>query len=92
VVAIGVANCMSLSALSPSDIILRFHVVLGLITATFMAVTVTSFIYPEHEIFSEIFVLPVTTLFAFTAVRANFPGAPSGFGSLTVLSKPIFTD
>jgi hypothetical protein len=40
----------------------------------------------DDKIVAEMFVLPVGTLFAFTAVRANFPGAPEGFGALQLHS------
>lgn len=34
--------------------------------------------------------VPIGTVFAFTSIRANFPGAPDGFGQLmTTLIKPF---
>ncbi|KAJ2919396.1 hypothetical protein MD484_g1039, partial [Candolleomyces efflorescens] len=38
-------------------------------------------VYPHHGIYSEMFVVPVGALFAFTSIRANLPGAPDGFGT-----------
>jgi hypothetical protein len=40
----------------------------------------------DDKIVAEMFVLPIGTLFAFTAVRTNFPGAPEGFGALQLSS------
>jgi hypothetical protein len=37
-------------------------------------------VYQSAEIYGEMFAVPVTTLFAFSSLRANFPGAPAGFG------------
>jgi hypothetical protein len=39
-------------------------------------------VYSHHQIYSEMFVVPVGALFAFTSIRANLPGAPDGFGKL----------
>ncbi|KAK7039875.1 hypothetical protein R3P38DRAFT_493444 [Favolaschia claudopus] len=52
-----------------------------LVTLAFLWVTVAAFVW-DHEIVTEMFVVPIATLFAFTSVRANFPGAPSGFGAV----------
>ena len=41
--------------------------------------------WPE-KVVKEMFVIPVATLFAFTSVRANMPGAPQGFGEPEKLS------
>jgi hypothetical protein len=46
----------------------------------FLWITVAAFMW-ETDIVAEMFVLPVATLFAFTTVRSNFPGAPAGFGT-----------
>jgi hypothetical protein len=35
--------------------------------------------WPE-KVIKELFVIPITALFAFTAVRENMPDAPAGFG------------
>jgi hypothetical protein len=43
-------------------------------------VSVATLIYTPHEIYGEMFIVPIGALFAFTSVRANFPGAPVGFG------------
>lgn len=53
----------------------------GLIAAVFLIMSIATVIYPYHEIFAEMFVVPVGALFAFTSVRANLPGAPDGFGA-----------
>ena len=55
-----------------------FH--LGLTAAVFLIISAATLVYRPHEIYSEMFVVPVSALFAFTSVRANFPGAPAGFG------------
>ncbi|KAJ7675994.1 hypothetical protein DFH06DRAFT_1466719 [Mycena polygramma] len=52
-----------------------------LVTIAFLWITVAAFMW-ETEIVAEMFVLPIATLFAFTSVRANFPGAPAGFGAV----------
>ena len=52
-----------------------------MIAVAFLVISVATLIYPSHEIFAEIFVVPVGALFAFTSVRANLPGAPAGFGA-----------
>jgi hypothetical protein len=49
------------------------------VTVAFLWITVAAFIW-EAQIVTEMFVLPVGALFAFTSVRANLPGAPAGFG------------
>ncbi|KAJ6585991.1 hypothetical protein B0H19DRAFT_1250735 [Mycena capillaripes] len=52
-----------------------------LVTIAFLWVTVAAFIWPD-EVVSEMFAVPIATLFAFTSVRANLPGAPTGFGAV----------
>ena len=39
-------------------------------------------VYPNPEIYSEMFVVPLGALFAFSSIRANLPGAPDGFGKI----------
>lgn len=53
----------------------------GLIAIGFLMVSVATLIYTPHEIYGEMFIVPIGALFAFTSVRANFPGAPVGFGT-----------
>jgi len=53
----------------------------GLTAAAFLTISASSLIYRSHVIYSEMFVVPVGALFAFTTIRAAFPGAPSGFGA-----------
>ncbi|PVF95385.1 hypothetical protein CPB86DRAFT_817209 [Serendipita vermifera] len=53
-----------------------------LIALAVLVVTIATIVYPPHEIYAEIFVVPVGALFACTSVRTNLPGAPSGFGWL----------
>jgi hypothetical protein len=53
---------------------------LGLTAAVFLIVSAAILVYPHHEIYSEMFVVPASAVFAFTSIRANFPGAPDGFG------------
>jgi len=52
-----------------------------LVTVAFLWITVATFIWKE-KVAKELFAIPIATLFAFTSVRANMPGAPSGFGCL----------
>lgn len=52
----------------------------GLVTSAFLIISAAALIYPDPKHYSEMFVLPVGVLFAFTSIRANLPGAPSGFG------------
>ncbi|KDR70689.1 hypothetical protein GALMADRAFT_144575 [Galerina marginata CBS 339.88] len=47
----------------------------------FLTICAATIIYRPHKIFSEMFVVPVGALFAFSSIRANFPGAPAGFGA-----------
>ena len=38
----------------------------------------------------ELFVIPIASLFAFTSVRSNMPGAPPGFGEpYNLISTPL---
>ncbi len=53
----------------------------GLVTAAFLVISAATLVYPNPRYYSEMFVLPVGVLFAFTSIRANLPGAPVGFGS-----------
>ncbi|KAJ7834165.1 hypothetical protein B0H13DRAFT_1914229 [Mycena leptocephala] len=52
-----------------------------LVTVAFLWITIAAFMW-EENIVAEMFVLPIGALFAFTAVRANLPGAPAGFGAV----------
>lgn len=51
----------------------------GLITILFLWVATAALIWPANTV-RELFAIPIATLFAFTSVRANLPGAPDGFG------------
>lgn len=51
-----------------------------MIAIAFLTICVALIVYQSAEIYGEMFALPVTTLFAFSSLRANFPGAPAGFG------------
>jgi hypothetical protein len=57
--------------------------------AAFLMISAATWIYKGPGYYSEMFVVPVGALFAFTAVRANFPGAPAGFGLFMIL-RPIY--
>ncbi|KAJ7820676.1 hypothetical protein B0H13DRAFT_2377733 [Mycena leptocephala] len=59
-----------------------------LVTIAFLWITVAAFMW-DKEIVAEMFVLPIATLFAFTSVRSNLPGAPAGFGA--VVGKIYFS-
>jgi hypothetical protein len=52
---------------------------LGLATIAFLWITVASLLWPE-KVVKEMFVIPIASLFGFTSVRSNMPGAPAGFG------------
>ncbi|KDR77571.1 hypothetical protein GALMADRAFT_138660 [Galerina marginata CBS 339.88] len=52
-----------------------------LTAAVFLIMSSATLVYSAHEIYAEMFVLPLGAVFAFTSIRANFPGAPSGFGT-----------
>jgi len=54
----------------------------GLTAIVFLTICAANIVYPSPEIYSEMFVVPVGALFAFSSVRANLPGAPAGFGKL----------
>ena len=55
---------------------------LGLVATAFLIIVAATLVYSPHQIYSEMFVVPVGALFAFTSIRANLPGAPDGFGKL----------
>jgi hypothetical protein len=59
---------------------------IGLIAIAFLLVSISTVVYPNQELYSEIFMLPIGALFACTAIRANLPGAPSDFGTSELLS------
>lgn len=50
----------------------------------FLTICAANIVYTSPEIYSEMFVVPVGALFAFSSVRANLPGAPAGFGELRI--------
>ncbi|KAF9522924.1 hypothetical protein CPB83DRAFT_863762 [Crepidotus variabilis] len=52
-----------------------------LLAIAFLTICVSAVVYPSHQIYAEMFVVPVGAVFAFTAIRVGFPGAPSGFGA-----------
>jgi len=52
----------------------------GLTAIVFLTICAANIVYPSPEIYSEMFVVPIGALFAFSSVRANLPGAPAGFG------------
>jgi hypothetical protein len=54
----------------------------GLVTIAFLWITTAAFFW-EDKVVTEMVALPIGALFAFTSVRANLPGAPAGFGTLT---------
>ncbi|PPQ81255.1 hypothetical protein CVT26_015074 [Gymnopilus dilepis] len=52
------------------------------LTATaFLIICAATMVYRHPKIYSEMFVVPVGALFAFSSIRANLPGAPTGFGA-----------
>jgi hypothetical protein len=53
-------------------------------SACCVIIVAATLVYSHHGIYSEMFVVPVGALFAFTNIRANLPGAPDGFGKLFV--------
>jgi len=62
----------------------------GLTAIVFLTICAANIVYPSPEIYSEMFVVPIGALFAFSSVRANFPGAPAGFGEFcTDLLKSV---
>ncbi|KAF8965066.1 hypothetical protein BDZ97DRAFT_1813442 [Flammula alnicola] len=52
-----------------------------LTAAAFLIMCAATLVYRPHQIYAEMFVVPVGAVFAFTSIRTNFPGAPSGFGT-----------
>jgi hypothetical protein len=52
-----------------------------LIATAFLIICASTLVYDVPHIYSEMFVVPVGALFAFTSVRVNLPGAPPGFGT-----------
>lgn len=59
----------------------------GLVTAAFLIISAVAVVYPNPHYYSEMFVLPVGVLFAFTSIRANLPGAPVGFGQFNIFPR-----
>lgn len=62
----------------------------GLITLILLLVMVTSVFFGFKQK-SEVLVIPVATLFAFTQLRQSMPGAPDGFGMhcfIAIITKP----
>jgi hypothetical protein len=57
----------------------------GLVTIVFFWITVASMIWLE-KIVKGLFVIPIASLFAFTSVRSNMPGAPPGFSKLLYIA------
>ncbi|KAG2014227.1 hypothetical protein CC2G_011064 [Coprinopsis cinerea AmutBmut pab1-1] len=53
-----------------------------LVTIGFLAIVAASCVYANHQIYAEMFVVPIGALFAFTSIRSNLPGAPQGFGTV----------
>jgi len=56
----------------------------GLVSVVFLWITVAAIVWPE-QVVKELFIIPITALFAFTSVRANLPGSPVGFGEVSRL-------
>lgn len=54
-------------------------------TNAFLWLSIACLLWDNEKIIKEMFVLPVTALFAFTTVRANMPGAPAGFGTIVIV-------
>ncbi|PPR05773.1 hypothetical protein CVT26_010164, partial [Gymnopilus dilepis] len=78
-------NLMLYFRIGRSTAIQAFVVIVGLtnwLTAiAFMTILTATLVYQPHKIYAEMFVVPVGALFAFTSIRANLPGAPTGFGA-----------
>ncbi|PCH43611.1 hypothetical protein WOLCODRAFT_153664 [Wolfiporia cocos MD-104 SS10] len=55
-------------------------VAIWLVTLTFLMACITNVFFGKG-VRGELLVLPVATLFAFTALRGTMPGAPPGFGA-----------
>ncbi|KAJ7447547.1 hypothetical protein B0H11DRAFT_2202731 [Mycena galericulata] len=52
-----------------------------LVATAFLIICASTTVFHQHHLYTELFVLPVGAVFALTSVRANFPGAPVGFGA-----------
>jgi hypothetical protein len=86
VVIAAITNCKSAARpLNPS--VLTLSVFAGLAGTAFLVIVAAALVYPPHQIYAEMFVVPIGALFAFSSIRANLPGAPDGFGELVHLSK-----
>lgn len=53
----------------------------GLVGISFLWIA-TAYVMHPKSVAEGMYGLPIATLFAFTALRANLPGAPAGFGVL----------
>ncbi|KAF4622263.1 hypothetical protein D9613_009525 [Agrocybe pediades] len=64
----------------------------GITAVAFLTICAATIVYRSASIYSEMFVVPIGTLFAFTSIRANLPGAPSGFGTTIGESASVLGD
>ncbi|KAF8875340.1 hypothetical protein CPB84DRAFT_1796607 [Gymnopilus junonius] len=56
--------------------------IINWLTATaFLTICAATIVYRPPRIYGEMFVVPVGALFAFSSIRSNLPGAPTGFGA-----------
>jgi len=63
----------------------------GIACIAFLWITIASLLWSESVV-KELFVIPISALFAFTSVRSNMPGAPVGFGEPAQLIQLQFSD
>jgi len=84
VVLVGVSNCEKKHHGNLSCLPDELSNYPGLVAAAFLVISASAIVYPSPQYYAEMFVLPIGVLFAFTSIRANLPGAPEGFGWLSL--------
>jgi hypothetical protein len=62
-------------------------IVPGLVAIAFLLVSAATMVYHSHQIYAEMFVIPLGALFSLISVRVNLPGAPLGFGATLCCPK-----
>ena len=82
VVVVAIMNCECLETSCNFRHTVCSVVCPGLTAIVFVTICAATMVYPNPEIYSEMFVVPLGALFAFSSIRSNLPGAPVGFGEV----------
>lgn len=79
VIIVLLTFCMPCPPFHDLRLLMKICLKLGLVGISLLWIAAAYVMYPEAAV-EGIYALPVATLFAFTSLRANLPGAPAGFG------------